>query len=30
VNTHIQGLGQAEHAVGAGIDEFAHTPWTKR
>jgi imidazolonepropionase-like amidohydrolase len=26
----VQGAGQAERALGAGIDEFAHTPWTER
>lgn len=30
VTAHVQGEGQAERAVGAGIDEFAHTPWTER
>ena len=30
VTAHTQGLGQAERAVGAGVDEFAHTPWTER
>jgi imidazolonepropionase-like amidohydrolase len=30
VTAHVQGSGQAERAVGAGIDEFAHTPWTER
>jgi imidazolonepropionase-like amidohydrolase len=30
VTAHVQGAGQAERAVGAGIDEFAHTPWTER
>lgn len=30
VTAHVQGPGQAERAVGAGIDEFAHTPWTER
>ncbi len=29
VTAHVQGAGQAERAVGAGIDEFAHTPWTE-
>jgi imidazolonepropionase-like amidohydrolase len=29
VTAHVQGRGQAERAVGAGIDEFAHTPWTE-
>jgi imidazolonepropionase-like amidohydrolase len=30
VTAHVQGKGQAERAIGAGIDEFAHTPWTER
>lgn len=30
VAAHVQGKGQAERAVGAGLDEFAHTPWTER
>ena len=30
VTAHVQGKGQAERAVGAGIDEFAHTPWSER
>jgi imidazolonepropionase-like amidohydrolase len=30
VTAHVQGAGQAERAVGAGVDEFAHTPWTER
>jgi imidazolonepropionase-like amidohydrolase len=30
VTAHVQGSGQAERAVGAGMDEFAHTPWTER
>jgi imidazolonepropionase-like amidohydrolase len=30
VTAHVEGPGQAERAVGAGIDEFAHTPWTER
>ncbi|HJP65090.1 MAG TPA: amidohydrolase family protein, partial [Actinomycetota bacterium] len=29
VTAHVQGKGQVERAVGAGIDEFAHTPWTE-
>jgi imidazolonepropionase-like amidohydrolase len=29
VTAHVQGKGQAERAVGAGIDEFAHCPWTE-
>lgn len=30
VTAHVQGLGQTERAVGAGVDELAHTPWTER
>jgi imidazolonepropionase-like amidohydrolase len=30
VTAHVQGIGQAERALGAGIDEFAHAPWTER
>ncbi|MCI0633710.1 MAG: amidohydrolase family protein [Actinobacteria bacterium] len=30
VTAHVQGTGQAERALGAGIDEFAHAPWTER
>jgi imidazolonepropionase-like amidohydrolase len=30
VAAHVQGSGQAERAVGAGLDEFAHAPWTER
>ncbi len=30
VAAHVQGVGQAERAVGAGLDEFAHAPWTER
>ena len=30
VTAHVQGSGQAERAVGAGVDEFAHTPWSER
>jgi imidazolonepropionase-like amidohydrolase len=30
VTAHVQGSNQAERAVGAGVDEFAHTPWTER
>src|SRR5262245_25215278 len=26
---HVQGRGQAQRAVGAGVDEFAHTPWSE-
>jgi imidazolonepropionase-like amidohydrolase len=27
---HIQGKGQAARALGAGVDEFAHCPWSER
>jgi imidazolonepropionase-like amidohydrolase len=30
VTAHVQGAGQALRAVGAGVDEFAHTPWSER
>ncbi|TMK90731.1 MAG: amidohydrolase [Actinobacteria bacterium] len=30
VTTHTQGAGQVERALGAGVDELAHTPWTHR
>jgi imidazolonepropionase-like amidohydrolase len=30
VTAHVQGAGQAERALQAGIDEFAHAPWTER
>jgi imidazolonepropionase-like amidohydrolase len=30
VTAHAQGEGQVERAVGAGIDELAHAPWTHR
>jgi imidazolonepropionase-like amidohydrolase len=30
VTAHVQGAGESERAVGAGVDEFAHTPWTER
>src|SRR5262249_24452088 len=30
VTAHVQGEGQAERAVGAGVDEFAHAPWSER
>jgi imidazolonepropionase-like amidohydrolase len=29
VTTHAQGAGQVERALGAGIDELAHAPWTR-
>jgi imidazolonepropionase-like amidohydrolase len=29
VTAHAQGAGQVERALGAGVDELAHTPWTK-
>jgi imidazolonepropionase-like amidohydrolase len=28
VTVHAQGRGQVERALGAGVDELAHTPWT--
>jgi imidazolonepropionase-like amidohydrolase len=30
VAAHVQGPGQAERALGAGLDEIAHCPWTER
>jgi imidazolonepropionase-like amidohydrolase len=30
VTAHAQGPGQVERALGAAIDELAHTPWTAR
>ncbi len=30
VTAHCQGEGQVERALGAGVDELAHTPWTHR
>jgi len=30
VTAHAQGKGQAARALGAGVDEFAHCPWTER
>jgi imidazolonepropionase-like amidohydrolase len=30
VVAHAQGRGQAERALGAGVDELAHCPWTER
>jgi imidazolonepropionase-like amidohydrolase len=30
VTAHAQGAGQVERALGAGMDELAHTPWTHR
>ena len=30
VTTHAQGAGQVERALGAGVDELGHTPWTDR
>jgi imidazolonepropionase-like amidohydrolase len=30
VTAHAEGEGQVERALGAGIDELAHTPWTHR
>jgi len=29
VTAHVQGPGQAERAAGAGVDEFAHCPWSE-
>jgi len=28
VTVHAQGMGQVERALGAGVDELAHTPWS--
>ncbi|HYU91924.1 MAG TPA: amidohydrolase family protein, partial [Actinomycetota bacterium] len=30
VTAHVQGAGQAERALGAGVSEFAHCPWSER
>ncbi|MGH2651836.1 MAG: amidohydrolase family protein [Actinomycetota bacterium] len=30
VVAHVQGRGQTERAVGAGVDELAHCPWSER
>ena len=30
VMAHVEGAGQAERALGAGVKEIAHTPWTER
>jgi imidazolonepropionase-like amidohydrolase len=30
VTAHVQGRGQTERAMGAGVDELAHCPWTER
>jgi imidazolonepropionase-like amidohydrolase len=30
VTAHAQGAGQAARALGAGVDELAHCPWTER
>jgi imidazolonepropionase-like amidohydrolase len=30
VTAHVQGRGETERALGAGIDELAHCPWTER
>jgi imidazolonepropionase-like amidohydrolase len=30
VTAHVQGQGQTERALGAGVDELAHCPWTER
>ena len=29
VTAHAQGAGQVERALGAGVDELAHTPWVR-
>ncbi len=29
VTAHVQGAGQAARALGAGVDEFAHCPWSE-
>lgn len=30
VTAHAQGTGEVARALGAGVDELAHTPWTER
>jgi imidazolonepropionase-like amidohydrolase len=30
VTAHVQGRGEAARALGAGVDELAHSPWTER
>ena len=30
VTAHVQGRGQAARSLGAGVDEFAHCPWSER
>jgi imidazolonepropionase-like amidohydrolase len=30
VTAHVQGRGQTERALGAGVDELAHCPWTEQ
>jgi imidazolonepropionase-like amidohydrolase len=30
VTAHVQGSGQVDRALGAGVDELAHCPWTDR
>jgi imidazolonepropionase-like amidohydrolase len=30
VTAHAQGRGQVERALGAGVSELAHTPWSER
>jgi imidazolonepropionase-like amidohydrolase len=30
VTAHVQGRGQTDRALGAGVDELAHCPWTER
>src|SRR5207249_5290478 len=29
VTAHVQGRGQVERALGAGVDELAHCPWSE-
>jgi len=30
VTAHVEGRGEAQRALGAGVDELAHCPWTER
>jgi imidazolonepropionase-like amidohydrolase len=30
ITAHVQGTGQTERALGAGVDELAHCPWSER
>jgi imidazolonepropionase-like amidohydrolase len=30
VTAHVEGKGQVERALGAGVDELAHVPWSER